>query len=334
MTELSVVLISKNQAWNMGRLIESVLRNTTCVASREVALVDSASTDATIETANQYPIGVLRLRPDQRLTPAAGRYTGYEHTAGDFVLFLDGDMELCPGWLEHALQVLRDRPDVAMVTGVVVDLPKSARSDGAPPLPSRGEVEVSEIRYAGGAAMYRRSAIEEVGTFNPHLYSDEEPDICIRLGHAGYRALRLHYPIVHHYTDPPGGLSTLVGRWRRNLYLGAGQNLRFHLGTDVFWPYYKERAYGILPGLGFLAGLFSLLLSISTGQGIWFGLWLLMLAMIILGDAIRKRSLYKTLSSLLERLFILDGTIRGFLLKPRGPESYPAAFDVIKPLST
>ena len=106
MAELSIVLISKNQAWNMSRLVESVLRNTTCVSSREIVLVDSASTDGTIEVASRYPIRILRLRPDQHLTPAAGRYIGYKHTSGELVLFLDGDMELCKGWLETGLQIL------------------------------------------------------------------------------------------------------------------------------------------------------------------------------------------------------------------------------------
>ncbi len=333
MIKLSVVLISKNQAWNMSRLIESVLQNTSSISSREIVLVDSASTDGTAEVAVEYPIRVLRLRPTQHLTPAAGRYTGYKHTTGDLVLFLDGDMELCHNWLEKAVQIFKDKPDVAMITGQVIDLPKSTKSKDTPPLAKVDQVGFTKILYAGGASMYRRSVLEEIGTFNPFLYSDEEPDVCIRLGHAGYRALRLHCPMVLHYTDPPGGLSTLVGRWRRNLYLGAGQNLRYHLGTDVFWPYYKERAYGIIPGLGLFAGLLGFLWSMSTGQKIWFRLWLLAFFALIVGDTVRKRSLYKTVASLLERMFILDGTIRGFLLKPMKSETYPMEVEVVKPLA-
>ncbi len=46
--ELSVALISKNQAWNMNRLIESVLQNISAISSGEIVLVDSASTDSLI----------------------------------------------------------------------------------------------------------------------------------------------------------------------------------------------------------------------------------------------------------------------------------------------
>jgi glycosyltransferase involved in cell wall biosynthesis len=91
MTELSVVLISKNQEWNIARLVESVLKETDRLPAREIVLVDSASTDRTIEIAAQYPISVLRLCPKQRLTAAAGRYVGTKQTRGGLVLFLDGD---------------------------------------------------------------------------------------------------------------------------------------------------------------------------------------------------------------------------------------------------
>ena len=329
MTKLSIVLISKNQAWNMDRLIESVLVGTEGMSSSEVVLVDSASTDETVEKASRYPIGVLRLRAEQRLTPAAGRYIGYKHAQGELILFLDGDMELRPGWLEKALQVLSDRPDIAAITGQVVDLPKAAGPEDKPPLATGDANTITNIPYGGGAVMYRRSVLEQVGTFNPYLYSDEEPDLCIRIRHAGYHIARLQYPIVYHYSDPAGKWTTLVARWRRRLYLGAGQNLRYHLGSDLFWPYLKERGYGLVPALGLGAGLISLLWSIKSGQKAWFGLWSLLLACVIIGDAIRKRSLYRTIASLLERLLVVDGSIRGFLLKPLEIDSYPIEVDTI-----
>ncbi len=43
-----------------------------------------------------------------------------------------------------------------------------------------------------------------------------------------------------------------------------------------------------------------------------------------------KKSVKKMVFSLLHRLFIVDGTVRGFLLKRSKPSSYSASFDVIK----
>lgn len=333
MTDLAVVLISKNQAWNISRLVESVLRETACVSSREIVLVDSASTDETIELARHYPIGILRLRPDQRLTPAAGRYVGYKNTTGSLVLFLDGDMELCSGWLEKALQIIQSRLDVGVVTGQLVDLPKAAGPDQKQPLTQAGMDVATESSFCCGAAIYRRSVLRQVGTFNPYLYSEEEPELCLRIRHAGYRVLLLGCPVAYHYSDPSGALSTLVGRWRRNLYLGFGQVIRYHFGSERLWLYLKERGYGCLPGLGLGAGLASFLWSLNSHKWIWFGLWIFLLSSVIAWDAYRKRSLYRAIFSVLHRLIIVDGMLRGFVLTPADPDSYPTRLDIIKPVS-
>src|SRR3989304_3121663 len=113
MSKLSVVMISRNQEWNIARLVESALRSTADLESTEIVLVDSASSDRTVDFARPYPIRVLRLSPNQVLTPAAGRYVGYKHTDGDLVLFVDGDMEICVGWVQRAIEYMRENSDTA-----------------------------------------------------------------------------------------------------------------------------------------------------------------------------------------------------------------------------
>ncbi len=331
MNTLSVVLISKNQEWNIARLVESVLAATVSTASKEIVLVDSASTDRTVDIACSYPIKVLSLRPDQRLTSHRGRYVGYEQTSGDFVLFLDGDMELCPGWLQMALETFRNRPDVAVVAGPWIDLPKASQGHGASQMQKmQSEPGHDEVAMVGGAAIYRRSVLEKVGSFNPGLYSDGEPELCVRIRHAGFRVVRLRHLIAYHYSDPPGRVSTLVGRWRRNLYLGMGQSLRYHLGSGLFWPYLRERGYGIVPIAALASGVIGLAASYLSNQLVWFGLWLVVCAIILFLDVCRKRSLYRTMASLVERALIVDGTIRGFLMKPLDIDSCAVPFDVVR----
>jgi GT2 family glycosyltransferase len=219
---------------------------------------------------------------------------------------------------------------VAVVTGKLVDLPKTAGIDDKPPVGVLNGELLTDVPFAAGAAIYRRSVLEQVGSFNPYLYSDEEPELCLRIRHAGYRVLQLEYPIAHHYSDPSWGLSTLVGRWRRNLYLGAGQNIRYLLGDELFWPYVRERGYGCVPALGLVAALVSFFQSLRTGQWTWLRLWFLLVVAILAGDAYHKRSLHRTIFSLLRRVMIVDGTVRGFLAKPLDPESYLGRLEVIK----
>lgn len=331
MSELSVVLISKNQVWNIARLIDSVLRETVPLPATEIVLVDSASADQTADIAARFPISVLKLRPNQRLTAAAGRYVGYQHTSGDLVLFLDGDMEMCEGWLGQALALMRSRPDVAVICGQVIDRPKS---DWAPalrmPRPALGEVAAVEVRQGGGASLYRRAVLERVGGFNPYLFSDEEPSLCLRIRHAGYRVLRLLRPIAFHYTDPAEDLLTFQAKTRGHIWLGYGQNLRYFLGSPLLWPYLRERGWAVAPAIMLGIGISAAGVWIMTRQWWWLALWGLGGMLLVLGLAIRERSPKRAVLIMLRRLLILGGTVRGFFLKPYDPSGYPGGYEFIR----
>jgi glycosyltransferase involved in cell wall biosynthesis len=333
MMDLSVVLISRNQEWNIARLIGSVLKCVPCVISREIVLIDSASTDRTVDIACAYPISILRLKPEQPLTPSAGRWVGYKYSTGDHILFLDGDMELCNGWLERALSVMQTMPNVAVVSGPWITLPKTNQRDDTSCVEfARDEENGYSIEGAniGGAALYRRSVLRQVGPFNPYLYSDEEPELSIRIRHAGYNILSLNHPIAYHYSDPSEAISTLIQRWRRNLWLGMGQSIRYHLGDELFWPYVKERGYGCLPTIGLAVGIICIISSILSSN--WFPLiiWSSLLILLVILESLRTRSPYRTLYSLIQRIFVVDGTIRGFFMKPMNAETFPDKHEIIQ----
>jgi len=323
MAKLAVVLITRNQAWNIQRLIESVLGESASVSSREVVLVDSASTDDTVEIARRFPLTILRLRPDQHLSAAAGRFVGYQRTRSEYILFLDGDMELRSHWLERALAVIDADCTIGIVTGPVIDiLPSSVLTENTRS-GSRCD-EVAEVRMCGGAALYRRSVLEQVGSFNPYLYSDEEPELCVRVRSKGYRIVQLQCAIANHYSEPSNEVWGLISRRRRRLYLGSGQNIRYYVGTGLLWAYIRERDFVLVPLLVLGAGLLSLFWATVSQNWLWFRGWAMLSGSVILVDACRKRSFYLTIVSLVKRVFIIEGTIKGLLLRPLAPDTYPA----------
>jgi glycosyltransferase involved in cell wall biosynthesis len=334
MTTLSVVLIAKDQAWNVDRLVCSVLREIADGPPAEVLFVDSASQDGTAQRAARHPIGVLRLRSDQPLTPALGRYVGARETSGELLLFLDGDMELCPGWLAAALQTMHERPEVAAVTGAVIDRPRDTQpGDGTWSEQVRQPDDAErDVTQTGGAALHRRRVLEAVGSFHPYLHSEEEPELCLRIRHAGHRVVRIGRPIALHYTTPSRTVATVMARWRRDLFLGMGQSMRHHLGSDLLWPYIRERGWGLAPGMALLAGLGGLGAGIAAGRWRPLGLWTALTTSTIAVHAVRRRSVTDTAFSLVQRLCLVDGTVRGFLADPLPPEAHPARFEVVQPL--
>jgi glycosyltransferase involved in cell wall biosynthesis len=342
MTELSIVLISKNQAWNISRLIESVLQEAECVDSHEVILVDSASTDKTVEMAIRYPVNILRLRPGQKLSPAIGRYVGYQRTQGQFVLFLDGDMELLPGWLESALHVLGDIHDAAVLAGGVIDVLPSETSESAIPL-AQAQMDStdvpSEVRYVGGAALYRRSVLGEVKSFNPFLDSEEESELCLRIRHAGYRILQIDRPMVYHYAtgrevgSVPESFSAALSRRKRKFLQGTGQCLRYHLFDGLFRTYARERALWALQSLLWLVVCFAFFSSYGVNrEPVWLDLALALLCLPVAAAAWQKRSLRKGFVSVFYRMLMAEGLLRGFLMNPSPPESFSADVQTVKDL--
>ena len=328
---IDVVIITKNQGWNVRRLVESVLRETESLPGSDVILVDSASNDDTVTVAQDLPIRVIRLSKRQRLPAAAGRQAGITQTRGDIVLFLDGDMELRPGWVAAALRVFKREPSVAVISGEVIDQPRTACSPtNQTPSCDPSHVLYDAVPHGGGAAAYRRRVLEQVGSFNPYLFSDEEPELCLRIREAGYRVVKLRMPIADHYSDPAGAIATLFGRRKRNLYLGPGQALRLHARTRMLMPYARERGFGLIPGAGLVAGVACASVAVSERDVRWMIAWLGAVVAIFGADSIRKRSPHRALFAMVQRVLFAEGTLRGFLMRPADPNKFPYMIEVIK----
>lgn len=90
---LSVVIIAENEANRIGDCIESVLAAAArAVPAFEVILVDSASTDRTVRIAEEHPVTILRIPPEQTVSCGAGRYVGDRAAGGELVLHVEADL--------------------------------------------------------------------------------------------------------------------------------------------------------------------------------------------------------------------------------------------------
>jgi glycosyltransferase involved in cell wall biosynthesis len=318
---VSVVLISRNQQGTIGRLIESVLRETAALDLRELILVDSASSDHTVEVARGWPVSVLSLPDSDWLCAAAGRFAGFAATTGEYVLFLDGDMELCEGWLASALRVLDKEPRVAAVAGRVLE--PGGGAGEAPDWPV-GEQRVGgepgwDVAHPGGAAVYRRVALEQVGSFNPYLRADEEPELALRLRAHGYQIIALDRPSVVHHDTPANRFTALVARRRRGLFLGHGQVTRALLSDPpLLARYLRERGYAVAP-----AAVVLVLGSLAARRSRWLRAAVLLGAALLTADAVRRRSAASTAIAVVNRAMYIEGFFRG-LFEPLGdPQLHP-----------
>lgn len=146
---LSVVIVTRNEAEHIEDCLSSVFDLCSDGPPFEVILVDSNSTDNTVALASEYPITILRIPDDDIASPGAGRYVGTHHASGDYLLFVDGDMEVVDGWLDDALELVQ-RKSIAGVTGhlneTTLDAPTTPVGEATEPAVTRGVMTEPERR--------------------------------------------------------------------------------------------------------------------------------------------------------------------------------------------
>jgi glycosyltransferase involved in cell wall biosynthesis len=230
--DLSVVIICRNEEGAIGSCIESLLGEISGLA-KEVILVDSASTDETVQIASRYPVVIVGIDPGALRTPSAGRYLGTLQATGPYILFVDGDMILIRDWVRKALTCFED-PKVGAVAGRLYRVfPGEQLNFDHPDLSPLGYVD-----RLGGAGLYRRSALLEAGTFNPFMKGEEERELGYRILRAGYRILRIDAPMAYHMEK-----HRTQSELDENAvhFTGVGQMLRKygvrHVSWDLLWSH-------------------------------------------------------------------------------------------------
>lgn len=306
---LSVVVITENEADRVEGCLESVIAAARlAVDTFEVVLVDSASTDRTVELATEYPVTVLRIPTEHTVSCGAGRYVGDQVATGDLVLHVDGDMRLTETWLPRAVAYLRDHDEVAAVEGVL----NESNQDG-----------VRDVAKVGGVMLYDAAALEEVGGFDPYLQGYEDVDVGYRLTGAGYRLVRLPEVSAEH-PEGEGTIAEPVRRWRHGYFFAPGQTIRKSIDEPrVLWRLLARQRFEaallawVVLGLG------------ATTRTRRLGAWT---AASIIGFCVLATRLGPTgaIQFLLTKAFGLFGLGYGLAFAPRSPSEFPlAAVEVI-----
>mgnify|MGYP001943300691 FL=1 len=229
--KISVIIITKNEEHGIQRCFDSVINELMEFKDWEIILVDSNSTDNTLQIAKNYPCKIYRIKGNN-LSASLGRYVGTKYAKGEYILYLDGDMELCPGWLNDALKKLESDVNAAGIIGIRSDIVYDKDLNILKRIPNYYNIASDSIaNHFGGAFLARKKIIEQVGGYDPRLPSNEEPELHSRILNAGYYILQNTKPmIVHHDIKARvtffGKLKTLYSK--RSLGLGLAFKYSFY----------------------------------------------------------------------------------------------------------
>ena len=265
-----MVIVNWNGERFLDRCLIALLAQT--AKPHEIILMDNASTDGSVEIARRFPaVRVIAL--EQNTGFARGNNLAIEAASAEseWIALINPDAFAAPRWLEALLAVAESKPEFDVFGSKLVNAADSTLLDGTGdayhisglvwrtahgvPVSHLGESECEIFSPCAAAALYRRSALLEMGGFDEDFFCYvEDVDLGFRLRLAGYRCLYVPQSVAHHV-----GSGTTGGK--------HSDFSVYHGHRNLVWTFVKD-----MPGFLFwlLLPLHVLLNLVSI---IWFVLY-------------------------------------------------------------
>lgn len=185
---VSVVIVTWNRCQYVLRAIESVI--TQSYRPIEVIVVDSASSDGTIEAINgKYP-KVQTIRLHRNLGCPEGRNIALANCSGDIIFSLDDDACLAPSTLNLCVKRFHRESDLGLIACQIMITREL--------YPSNLKQYYTHL-FIGCAFAIKKEVLDKTGYFPSDFFRQaEESDLALRIIDAGYSILYYPDAIVYH----------------------------------------------------------------------------------------------------------------------------------------
>jgi len=125
--DVSIIILTKNAGSNFKPLLERLFSQE-FNGEYEVLVIDSGSTDDTLNTAKQFPVRITQIKPEE-FHHGKTRNLGAQLSLGSALVYITQDaLPLNNQWLQKLVEISRSQ----MLPGSVAD-----KSPGRPPNPPR-----------------------------------------------------------------------------------------------------------------------------------------------------------------------------------------------------
>ena len=233
----SIIILTYNQIEYTKKCFKSILKNTS--GQFELIVVDNGSNDGTVQYLES---GILNKHGDVRIKIikntenkgfASGNNQGIAASIGDYILIMNNDVVVTPGWLERMIACCEKKPHVGIVG------PRSNYVSGPQLIESvdynlnslEGLNRFSEkiatlnakkssrlLRVVGFCMLINRSVIDKIGGIDNQygIGNFEDDDFSLRAALAGFESWMAEDCFVHHF-----GSRTFIGEkidYRKSLH--------------------------------------------------------------------------------------------------------------------
>lgn len=212
-TRLSVAVLNYNGKELLEAMLASLARQS--LDSFALVVVDNGSTDGSPDYVRErWPeVELIELMPNRGVTPALN--VALEAMSSELVGLFNNDMELEPDCLAQLIAALDAHPEAGSATPKMLDFFDRHTLDGAGDLlnwrggggrrghgsPDAGQYDEPQEVFAacGGAAVYRRRALDAVGLLDEAYFAYyEDLDWAFRAQLAGFRCRYVPSAVLYH----------------------------------------------------------------------------------------------------------------------------------------
>jgi GT2 family glycosyltransferase len=250
--------------WNSSRWIADCLDSLRGLARppAEVVVVDSGSTDGTAGLVRDgYPEAVV-VECGTNVGFCRANNLGIARTSSPFVLVLNPDTRLDPGFLDELLPAIED-PRVGIVAGKLLRLDGRTLDSAGQLLgrsrqpidrgygrEDRGRFEVDEEVFGacGAAALYRRTMLASISDADGQVFDEsffafyEDLDLAWRARRARWKAVYRHRAVGYHARGGTSGDSGAPGRWQA--LRRRSPDVRFHVAKNRYLTILRNDTVG------------------------------------------------------------------------------------------
>ena len=220
----SVIILN----WNGRHLLEECIESISSQSFRdfETIIVDNGSTDGSIEWMRGRWEDTVRIVPlPSNLGFAGGNNAGIRIARGKYVILLNNDAAVDPGWLAALADAVRRHPDAGMFTPKILNYHRRNEIDNTgliiyPDGLARGRhrLEKDDGRFdeegealvpSGCAGVYRKEMLDRIGLLDDKFFAyGEDVDLGLRARWAGWGCFYVPSAVVYHkYSATTGAYS-------------------------------------------------------------------------------------------------------------------------------
>jgi glycosyltransferase involved in cell wall biosynthesis len=200
---ISFIVIGKNEGWRLTKCLTSI--NTVIkedgITDYEIIYVDSKSTDDSVERALCFKdVQVYEITGE--CNAAIARNIGALEAKGDILFFIDGDMEVLPGFLPSVM-TSNNKLLYPFMSGIFEDYIYDENWNF---IEIQKRLKISETlkdRFettTGGLFIIESSLWKSVGGMDNRLVRSQDFDLGLRLSNKGIPLLRKPFLLALHHT--------------------------------------------------------------------------------------------------------------------------------------